>query len=66
MSISTKEKAEAYKKGVMKERRRILKMLNTLEISFEGEEGDPFIEGDALDLMMKIDYKMTYQILGVE
>ena len=62
MSISAKEKAEAYKKGVMSERRRILQLLNTLEISYEEED----VNGDAIDLMFKIDWKMALSILDMQ
>ena len=49
----------AYNQGVERERERIIKLIDQLDISFIGDENEPFIVGDALDLIALIEGKQT-------
>ena len=44
----------AYEQGVQRERERIIKLIERLDIDFMASEDDPFAVGDALDLIALI------------
>jgi hypothetical protein len=45
----------AFDTGVIAERKRIVKLLSSLDISFEGDGETDYIVGDALDLIALIE-----------